>query len=98
MFEFTTEIVGTQGKIEIDTARNGCIINSTQGKYAYPDTFCVVEVAGRLSGFAHTAIDHFIRCVIDDKKPAIKKEAGLVVTEIITKLEEAKEKRHPVSI
>ncbi len=98
VFEFTVEIVGTQGKLDIDTARNGCLINSTQGKYAYPDLFCVVEVAGKLGGFAHTAIDHFIQCVIEDKQPAIEKEAGLVVTELITKLEEAQKKGQPINL
>ncbi len=98
VFEFTAEIVGTQGKIDIDTARNGCIRFSAQEKYAYPDMFGAVNVAGEIRGFAHTAIDHFVRCVLEDKKPAITGEAGLIVTRIITNLEEAQQKRQPVRI
>ncbi len=89
VFEFTAEIVGTKGKIDIDTARNGCMIKSTPGKYQDPDLFCLVEIAGQMKGFGHTAIDHFISCVAEGKAPWIEKTSSLRVTELITKLEES---------
>lgn len=98
LFEFTAEIVGTKGKIDIDTAHNGCIIKANQEKYYYPEVLCTPEVAGRMSGFAYTAINHFIECVLDDKEPSITKETGLNVTKVITKLQEAEEKHQFIHI
>jgi predicted dehydrogenase len=98
VFEFTAEIVGTKGKIDIDTARNGCIIKSTGGKYLYPDSFCLVEVQGQMRGFGHTAIDHFISCVAEKKLPWIEKMTSLRVTELITKLEESVKARRFVKV
>jgi predicted dehydrogenase len=98
VFEFTTEIVGTKGKIDIDTARNGCIIKSTGGKYQYPDSFCLVEVQGQMRGFGHTAIDHFISCVAENKPPWIEKMGSLRVTELITRLEESAKARRFVKV
>jgi predicted dehydrogenase len=89
VFEFTAEIVGTKGKIDIDAARNGSIIKSTPEKYIYPDTYCLVEVAGQMRGFGHTAMDHFITCVAENKAPWIENTSSLRVTELITRLEES---------
>jgi predicted dehydrogenase len=96
LFEFTAEIVGTKGKIDIDTARNGCIIKSTPQKYQCPDTYCLVEVAGQMRGFGHTAMDHFISCVAEKKAPWIENASSLRVTELITKLEESVKARRLV--
>jgi len=98
LFELTAEIVGTKGKIDIDTARNGCIIKSTQEKYSHPDAFCLVEIAGKMRGFGYTALDHFVSCVLEDKEPWIKNSTSLDVTRIITKLEEASQKREFIKI
>ena len=98
VFEFTTEIVGTKGKIDIDTARNGCIIKSTRGKYLYPDPVLPCRGPGQMRGFGHTAIDHFISCVAENKAPWIDKRGSLHVTELITRLEESAKARRFVKV
>jgi predicted dehydrogenase len=96
IFEFTAEIVGTQGKIDIDTARNGSIIKTTGSNYTYPDSYCLVEIEGQLRGFGHLAIEHFIHCVINNEKPTIENNTSLEVTRIILSLEQASRKRKTI--
>jgi len=88
-WEFTAEIVGTQGKVDIDTAQAGCIRKFTERSYNYPDVFCSPEIDTRVAGFAALALDHFVKSVVEDKKPPISLEDALRVTEIIVRLEEA---------
>jgi predicted dehydrogenase len=98
VFEFTAEIVGTRGKIDIDTARSGSIIKTSGNSYTYPDSFCLVEIAGRLRGFGHSAIDHFIHCLNGSEEPAVKNDTCLEVTRIIAGLERAAQERKTIRL
>ena len=89
IYEFTTEIVGSKGKIDIDTAQHGAIRKSSGDKYSFPDILCIPSIAGRISGFAYTAMNHFIECVADDKEPEVTKESSLEVTRVLLKLLES---------
>jgi predicted dehydrogenase len=89
VFEFKAEIVGTEGKIDIDTARNGSFVATTAEGYGYSDTFGLVEIEGTLQGFAQRAIDHFIDCVMKDREPQVSKASSLEVTRVIGLLEQS---------
>jgi predicted dehydrogenase len=89
LYEFTAEIVGSKGKIDIDPAQNGAIRKASEEKYSYPDILCIPSIAGRISGFSYTAMNHFVECVVDDKEPMVTKESSLEVTRVLLKLLES---------
>jgi predicted dehydrogenase len=89
VFELTAEIVGSKGKLDIDTARAGSLARSTGGRYLYPDSYGLVEVGGRMSGFGVAAIDHFIRCVLEEREPEVSAASSLEVTRVVALLQEA---------
>jgi hypothetical protein len=69
--EATAEIVGTAGKVDIDTARNSSLVATTPDGYRYSGTFGLLDIDGALNGFAQRSIDHFIHCVLEDREARI---------------------------
>ncbi len=98
LLEFKAEIVGSEGKIDIDGAQHGAVRKATREKYLYPDVLGTPVIDGRMYGFAYAAINHFVECVLDDSTPKVSKESSLEVTRILTKLEESARKRILVEV
>lgn len=98
LLEFKAEIVGSEGKIDVDAAQHGALKKANKGKYYYPDVLGTPVIDGRMYGFAYAGINHFIECVVDDKEPNISPESSLEVTRILTKLEESAKKKQFIEV
>ncbi|MGI6610779.1 MAG: Gfo/Idh/MocA family protein [Limnochordia bacterium] len=85
VFEFEADIVGSKGRIRIDTAQHSCIQKTTD-RLSHPDVLMFNEVNGKLAGFGILPMAHFVTCLqqdlpfqvtIDDALQAVKLVAAI---------------------
>ena len=69
--DFRFELVGTQGAIYVDIFPNLTTRRYTAKGCVYPDTSGTVEVNGKWVGFGIESINHFVDCIVNDKKPMV---------------------------
>lgn len=91
IFDMKFEIIGSKGRISIDTSHHGVMVKSTKDGILYPDIMAVPQIHGKAVGFAAESIRHFVECVNSGKKPIIRGEDGVKVTRVLKAIEDAAE-------
>jgi predicted dehydrogenase len=67
VFEFVSEIVGTKGRIQIDTSQPNLIKLINQSRVSHPDSLMFYEDNGLPAGFGYKPMQHFVDSIIDDQ-------------------------------
>jgi predicted dehydrogenase len=67
VFEFVSEIVGTKGRIQIDTSQPNLIKLINQSRVSHPDSLMFYEDNGLQEGFGYKPMQHFVDSIIDDQ-------------------------------
>jgi predicted dehydrogenase len=80
--DFKMRLVGTKGSAAVDTTHNRAMEVYTD-RVAFPDMLGLPRVFDRQRGFAVESIKYFADCVINDVKPMITGQDGLVNTAIV---------------
>lgn len=88
VFEFAADIVGSEGRIAIDTAQHGCIRQVTGG-LQYPDVLMFNEVDGRLAGFGIRPIAHFVDCLQDGRPFEVTPQDALEAVRLVAAIEQS---------
>jgi predicted dehydrogenase len=89
VFEFVTEIVGSRGKISIDTAQHRAMEVFTDRASSLPDLLMFLHSEGRWTGFGAEPIHHFVSTVLRGSPPAVTAEDGLAAVRLVRAMEEA---------
>jgi len=83
IYDFKAEFVGTKGAMYVDSSHNRCVEKYTENGSVYPDILGLHSNSEGIRGFVTDSINHFIRCVLEDKEPDIKPDDGITNVAII---------------
>jgi UDP-N-acetylglucosamine 3-dehydrogenase len=90
-------VQGSQGRIDVELMPQGMML-STDEATAFPGTFFTPRVHGDIRGpFVHE-VQHFVRCVRDDKEPMITGQDGLIAVRMAEAVEESARTHQPVAL
>jgi predicted dehydrogenase len=67
LFEFVSEVVGTNGRIQIDTSQPNLIKVINQNSVSHPDSMMFYEDDGLQQGFGYKPMQHFVDSLMDDR-------------------------------
>jgi predicted dehydrogenase len=67
VFEFVSEVVGTKGRIQIDTSQPNLIKLINQSRVSHPDSMMFYEDNGLPEGFGYKPMQHFVDGIMDDQ-------------------------------
>jgi predicted dehydrogenase len=67
LFEFVSEVVGTKGRIQIDTSQPNLIKLINQSRVSHPDSMMFYEDHGLQEGFGYKPMQHFVDSILDDQ-------------------------------
>lgn len=98
IFHFKYEILGSLGSLYIDTSHNRCIEKYLVNSYEYPDVLGLIEYPDGVRGFVVESIEHFIRCILEDREPIATGRDGLEVTKIISAVLKSANSGTPISL
>ncbi len=87
VIDFVANIVGTEGKIDLDVGNTG--INISGEKFSYPSYIGQQNAHGRRVGFFRLPIMHFVDRVLDGQEMVIKPEDGFIATAVIEAMEKS---------
>jgi predicted dehydrogenase len=90
-------ITGSEGYVMVEMFNQGIAICSND-KYYFPNVLRSTSLYGRIVGFLTEEINHFIRCIIENKEPICTGKDGLAVTQIISAMHESARKGKPIRI
>ena len=96
--EFVCEVIGSEGRLDLDTLTNRSLQLSAKEGHRYQDLLGGPVIFGKQMGFAVESIRHFADCVIEDKQALIPAEDGLAVTRIACAIEQSAATGQPVEI
>ncbi|WP_260706744.1 Gfo/Idh/MocA family protein [Edaphobacter flagellatus] len=88
MVDSFIEVVGESGHLHFDRKREGIEI-STNEKFSYPKTFLSQDIFGRLRGAFPACLEDFLRCIREDRAPAVGVRDGRQVTAVLTAIHES---------
>ncbi len=86
VFEFATDIVGSAGRLQIDTAQHGCIRQTTD-RVAHPDIMMFNELDGRVAGFGFAPIEHFLQSLRTGQPFSVSMDDALQDVKIVAAIE-----------
>jgi len=84
----TIELVGSDGVIHIERARETLAI-ATRSGYTYPKSSMTMEVGGKLVGALPTSVAFFIEGLAEGREPPVTVNDGLEVTRIVAAMHES---------
>ena len=87
VIDFVANIVGTEGKIDLDVGNTG--IRICGEKFSYPFYIGQQNAHGRRVGFFRLPIMHFVDRVLDGQEMVIKPEDGFIATAVIEAMEKS---------
>ncbi|GAG58543.1 unnamed protein product [marine sediment metagenome] len=90
------EILGTHGLIELDCGIGGSLRIFTKEGWDFPDVYHWPVVNGNIAGALREQLVHFLRCVIEDKKPHVTIEGARLAVRVVELLLESAERGVPV--
>lgn len=82
------EVVGTKGMVSIQ-AHNIGIVVQTEADLAYPDVLFSPPVQGRTPGIYQEELAHFLRCILEDREPAVSGEAALQAVRVACAIDQS---------
>lgn len=88
VFEFSADIVGSQGRVTIDTAQHGCMRKITN-TLEYPDVLMFNEVDGKLAGFGMRPIAHFLACLQNGQQFEVTPADALEAVRLVEAIEQS---------
>lgn len=88
VYEFEADIVGSGGRIQIDTAQHGCIRKTTD-RLSYPDVLMFNEVDGKLAGFGVLPMEHFLECLQQDLPFQVTMGDALQAVRLVAAIEDS---------
>jgi predicted dehydrogenase len=92
------EVITTDGVIHLDRKREQIEV-STAKAFKYPRNLLAYTFAdGEVHGAVPLSLNHFIRCVLEDREPVITLESSLRVTRILEAIQRSTETRAPVRL
>lgn len=86
IFEFEADIVGSKGRIRVDTAQHSCIRKTTD-HLSYPDVSMFNEVDGKLAGFGIMPMAHFVSCLLQDRAFQVTIDDALQAVKLVAAIE-----------
>ncbi len=98
LVESVCELIGTEGRIDIDTHTNGTLQVTGRDGRRYRDVLGAPIIFGEQLGFTVESIRHFADCVVNDKDVLVPGEVGLEVTRVACAIEESARTGQPVQI
>lgn len=98
IYDFKAEFVGTNGTMYIDSSHNRCVEKYIENESAYPDVLGLYSNSEGIRGFVADSINHFIRCVLEDREPDVKLEDGVTNVAIIRAIIESAESGKVVTL
>jgi predicted dehydrogenase len=97
VFDMKFEIIGSKGRICIDTSHHGAFSKSTADGISFPDIMAVPRIHGKAVGFAVESIRHFVECVRYGKRPMVCGEDGLRATRVLKAIESSSQSQHDMA-
>lgn len=91
------ELVLEQGSIHIDRKAEMVEVSNPES-FHYPTLSIACEIDGRLEGAFKYSIEHFVRCVAEDKEPQITAQDGRAVAEIVEAIHRSIKQQQPIHL
>ena len=82
------EVVGTEGRAQIDASTDGLTVYDAAG-VTHPRSVYAAEVHGRLTGVLSEEVRHFARCILDGAEPAVTGADGREVVRVARAITES---------
>jgi predicted dehydrogenase len=95
--DFEFRIIGSKGILEINPTYQSTAL-STDRSYVYPEVFRLTSIDGYPYGFVPGVVRHFVRCVLEDKKPLTSPYDGRAATEAALAILESVSKNKIIKI
>jgi predicted dehydrogenase len=90
------EVITTGAAIHLDRKREQIEV-STAKAFQYPRNLLAYTYAdGEVHGAVRLSLDHFVKCVLEDREPLITLESSLRVTRILEAIQRSIEARTPI--
>ena len=87
VFEFTADLVGTAGRITIDTAQHGCLKITDPAGLRFEDVLMFNELHGKLAGFGHLPVWHFVDALLDEEEFEVSLADALSAVDVVEQIE-----------
>jgi len=98
VFDFQSEFIATKGSAYVNASHNRTVEIYSDRGIQLPDIAGAPDRYGQPVGFAVAAIEHFIDCVVNGRKPIVSGEDGLSVARVLAAVEESAKTHQPVDV
>jgi len=89
LFDFKTEIIGSDGTLFLDTSHCRILEKYSKISSGFEDILGLFTTNSRAAGFVIESINHFINAVVSDSIPCLGIEDGLATTRVINAMMES---------
>jgi predicted dehydrogenase len=101
VFDMKFEVLGSKGALQINTSDHRAMQLYTQEQALLPDVFGIAfddSDSSRIGGFVLESIARFVDAVVSDTPVVASGEDGLLVTRVLTAIEESASSGRPVDL